>query len=905
MRVISLDFETYYSETISVAGLAPRAYVNHPEFYAYMASASDGEETWAGDLADFNPESLRGNIVISHNAAFDRTVASKVWGPLDRLGIVEWNCTANLAACLCGRRSLADAVHHLFGVQLSKAMRSYMKGRHWRDVKNTPEGAQLLAYAKDDAIWCHKIWTDFLPYWGNFERELSLLTLEASANGVCVDCELLSKYLLATNRQLYEIEKKLPWVQTGGKPTSPKAIAIECRKHGIPCPPVKDEDEDLYEEWEETYKDQFEWVLQVGEWRSVNKLLKTLERLELRTAHDGEMDAPLKYFGAHCLPGDSEVLTPGGWVPLQDWRGGKIAQWFCDGSIKFLPADANAFEVREELLRIRSPYLRGNFTLGHTMPYLTHGVFDLLACKAGEFSTRRSRWVPISGELTTSGVLDEAAMRVLVAVQADGHWTPKKDGGQLQFCLRKPRKISRIKELLTAVGVSFKEQEFPSTPGQKRISVARRDCPFWLTRDKKVFGAWLLDSTLEARRAFLTEVLLWDGFVKLAEFGSSIRENVEWVVTIAHLTGCSAKIHLHKQRGNRRPYFRTFIRPATKALIQTWRDCTVIPSGAVRQVFCPTTSTGYFLVRSEGTVFVTGNTGRWSGDNGVNLQNLRKDAPVYGDVAVNMRSLFVARPGCKLIVADLAQIEPRCLAWCAGDWPFLELVKTGMSPYEAHARISMGWTGGRLKDENPDLYALNKAQVLALGYGCGAERFIQMAWNYCELTLTLSRSREIVDAFRAQNQKIVGLWNELESGLNQSVGQDFELVLPSGRMLLYSDVRRSVKIKTTKDPLTGKVSTSKKAGTMATSFGRKTFFYGGKLCENLIQAMARDVFGVGLLRLHAAGYKILFTVHDEVVIEAPMDADPDAVKQIMEQPIDWAPGLPVAAEVKAMQVYRK
>ena len=597
MRVISLDFETYYSETCSVGDLAPRAYVNHPEFYAYMASVSDGEETWAGDLADFNPESLRGNIVVSHNAAFDRTVASKVWGPLEGLGIAEWNCTANLAACLCGRRSLADAVHHLFGVQLSKAMRSYMKGRHWRDVKNTPEGTQLLAYAKDDAIWCRKIWTDFLVYWGDFERQLSLLTIEASANGVQVDCTLLDTYLLATNRQLYEIEKKLPWVQTGGKPTSPKAIAIECRKHGIPCPPVKDEDEDLYEEWEETYKDQFEWVLQVGEWRSCNKLLKTLQRLELRTEADGEMDTPLKFFGAH--------------------------------------------------------------------------------------------------------------------------------------------------------------------------------------------------------------------------------------------------------------------------------------------------------------------TGRWSGDNGVNLQNLRKDAPTYGGVDINMRALFVARPGCKLIVADFEQIEPRCLAWCTGDWKFLEMVGAGMSPYEAHARISMGWTGGKLKDEAPDLYALNKAMVLALGYGCGAERFIQMAWNYCELDLPLNRSQEIVADFRTRNPKIVGIWNELERGLIQSVGQDFEVVLPSGRILLYADVRRSVKIKTLKDPLTGKISTSKKAGTMATSFGRKTFFYGGKLCENLIQAMARDVFGVGLLRLRAAGYKILFTVHDEVVIETPMDADPAEVKRIMEQPIEWAPGLPVAAEVKEMQVYRK
>jgi hypothetical protein len=597
MSTISLDYETFYDEDCSVKDLAPRAYIHHPGFYPYMVSVTDGAETWVGDFKDFNVESLRGNIVVSHNAFFERTIATKVWGTPEHLGVTEWNCTANLSSFLCGRRALGDAVFYLFGHQLSKALRSYMKGRHWADVRKTPQGEQLLNYAKDDALWCWRIWNDFLPRWSDFERQLSLLTLEAAANGVRVDRDLLLRYHVATLKELFKLEQCMPWVQRGGLPTSPKAIAEECRIACIPCPPIKDEDEELYLEWETTYKTQFDWVLKVGQWRSTNKLQATLKKMIARTDRDGEMDTPLKYFGAH--------------------------------------------------------------------------------------------------------------------------------------------------------------------------------------------------------------------------------------------------------------------------------------------------------------------TGRWSGDSGINFQNFRKDVLVCDGVEVDMRPLFVARPGCDLAVVDLSQIEPRCLAWCIGDTEFLAMVAQGMSPYEAHARATMGWTGGKLKEEDPDTYALAKARILALGYGCGAEKFITMAWDYCELVLTLEESDKIVRDFRAQNPRITAFWRELELGLNRSVGDNYEVVLPSGRMMVYSDVKRSIQVRTFKDPLTGAITTSKKAGTRAMSGKLRSFLYGGKLCENYIQAMARDVFGLGLLRLRAAGHKILFHVHDEVIVEVPEGTPIEAVTQHLEHTPNWAPGLSVAAEGFLTKAYRK
>lgn len=98
-----------------------------------------------------------------------------------------------------------------------------------------------------------------------------------------------------------------------------------------------------------------------------------------------------------------------------------------------------------------------------------------------------------------------------------------------------------------------------------------------------------------------------------------------------------------------------------------------------------------------------------------------------GTTFFDMRGIVIAPPGKLLCPVDLSQIEPRVLNWIAKNFEFLAKIAGGMAIYEAHARDTMGWTGGRLKDENPKLYALAKARVLGLGYGCGWEKFITLA----------------------------------------------------------------------------------------------------------------------------------------------------------------------------------
>jgi len=135
-------------------------------------------------------------------------------------------------------------------------------------------------------------------------------------------------------------------------------------------------------------------------------------------------------------------------------------------------------------------------------------------------------------------------------------------------------------------------------------------------------------------------------------------------------------------------------------------------------------------------------TGRWSGDAGFNVQNMPRETK-YG---VNIRNVITAPEGKTFIVSDLSQIEPRLTAFIAGDMDFLKLIKQGMSPYEAHARQTMGWTGGKLKDEDPELYLLAKVRVLQLGYGSGWHKFAETVKQYGQqqiLDMDFSRKDEV------------------------------------------------------------------------------------------------------------------------------------------------------------------
>jgi hypothetical protein len=321
-------------------------------------------------------------------------------------------------------------------------------------------------------------------------------------------------------------------------------------------------------------------------------------------------------------------------------------------------------------------------------------------------------------------------------------------------------------------------------------------------------------------------------------------------------------------------------------------------------------------------------TGRWSGDAGFNVQNMPRDKK-YG---VNIRNLISPKDGKTLVVADLSQIEPRLTAFLAGDTDFLRLVAEGMSPYEAHARQTMGWTGGKLKDEDPELYLLSKVRVLQLGYGSGWFKFAETVKQYGQtqiLASSFSRADELrfqnfaktyqpgkasaytnlsveerrqwvnafiqVQDFRDKNPKITSAWKNLDRQLKASAsdGDDFKIEIPSGRTLNYFRCRHEPD-----------------GVTCATQLGsiRRTKMYGANLFQNSVQSLARDCFGFILKNLYDAAFDVVLHVHDEVVVEVEEKHAEEAkndIQKFMTEGPEWMKDVPLASEAIITKEYTK
>lgn len=613
MPTISLDFETFYAEGFSIQTHGLHGYTHDERFDPYMVSVCDGSRSWAGAPRNFNWDCLEGATIVSHNAAFDRTVyeAMVEQGLAPRVRYADWVCSANMSAYLCNRRSLAEAAEYLLGVHVDKGMRNYMKGRHWSDVRrDEPTGLKLLEYAGLDAVHCHALWDRFSDRWPAHERELSRLTIDQGTRGIQLNQDLLCQYIGLAQDSVKAIEATLPWLETGGKATSPKMIAEQCRKNGIPSPPIKshEDGEEKFAWWEAEFGPRFPWIRAVGNWRVMNKFLGSVERMKHWSRPDGTMPFSLKYWGAH--------------------------------------------------------------------------------------------------------------------------------------------------------------------------------------------------------------------------------------------------------------------------------------------------------------------TGRWSGDSGLNMQNLRKEpiqldadtrlpagpeTPPEKRIDLDIRRLFLARPGKRMIISDLSQIEPRVLAWVCGNHDLLREIAGGMSIYEVHARQSLGWTGGPLKEQDKKLYARAKAEVLALGYGCGAEKYVDAAMKMANHKVDPDQAVKEVQEFRDRNPKIVKLWRALDDAFKRSVGGAFEMTLPSGRVMRYPGVKTESRRFRDKE---GKVRM--KAVYTADIGGIRRGLYGGLLTENLVQATSRDLFAEHVLDLsRTSGINVPFTVHDEAVLEVDSGVELADVERIMSRTPDWLAGCPITCEAKQVPHYQK
>ncbi|MCK1996824.1 DNA polymerase [Psychrobacillus psychrodurans] len=279
-------------------------------------------------------------------------------------------------------------------------------------------------------------------------------------------------------------------------------------------------------------------------------------------------------------------------------------------------------------------------------------------------------------------------------------------------------------------------------------------------------------------------------------------------------------------------------------------------------------------------------------------------------LAAMIRTMIIPPPGKVLAVSDFSAIEARVIAWLAGEKWRIEVFKTHGKIYEASASQMFGIP---IDQVDKELRQRGKVAELALGYQGGAGALIQM--GALEKGLTEEELPGIVSAWRKASPRIKQLWYDCENAAIEAIdsktlvklhtGVSFYyshsslfIKLPSGRKLVYANARLE------KHKTYDKMSIVYE-GMNDTKQWTKLHTYGGKLVENIVQAIARDCLAESMIRLDEAGYtETVMHVHDEVVIEAEADSIAD-IENIMGQPIDWAPGLPLEADGFETIYYKK
>ena len=322
-------------------------------------------------------------------------------------------------------------------------------------------------------------------------------------------------------------------------------------------------------------------------------------------------------------------------------------------------------------------------------------------------------------------------------------------------------------------------------------------------------------------------------------------------------------------------------------------------------------------------------TGRWAGRM-VQMQNLPRNylktldyardlvkdknyaglKLLYGNVPDTLsqliRTAFIPSEGNKFVVSDFSAIEARVIAWLAGEQWVNEVFATHGKIYEATAAQMFGVPVERIAKGNPEYSLRQKGKVatLALGYQGGTSALIAM--GALNMGLTEDELPDIVSRWRQANPRIRDLWYAVENAALAAMetarpqairglifalegdllyGQSFLTVrLPSGRKLYYPKPFL-------KETQFGKQALHYYTVGQQTRKWEVASTYGGKMTENIVQAIARDCLAVTLERIYDRGLQTVFHVHDEVIIDAPMETTVEEICDLMAEPIPWAPGL--------------
>ncbi|HCT3316718.1 TPA: DNA polymerase [Corynebacterium striatum] len=342
--------------------------------------------------------------------------------------------------------------------------------------------------------------------------------------------------------------------------------------------------------------------------------------------------------------------------------------------------------------------------------------------------------------------------------------------------------------------------------------------------------------------------------------------------------------------------------------------------------------------RAHGLIqfYGAGRTGRWAGRL-IQVQNLPRNyledlddargilaeghhrmiEPLYGSLPDTLsqliRTAFIPSPGNRFIVADYSAIEARVLAWLAGEETTLQAFRDGKDLYCVTASMMFGVPVEK-HGPNAELRQKGKVAVLACGYQGGMGAIKTMGGE--RMGLSETEMRNIVDAWRGANKHIVNYWWDIERAAKTAITTDRSVTvgnngpvtftklagvlfceLPSGRRLAYPGARIG-------QSRFGKESITHQ-GVGLTRRLEQQETYGGKLVENITQAVARDLLAYALSHLVNAGHRVVMHIHDEVVIDAPPNTTLSEAVELMTRAPNWADGLPLDADGYECTYYQK
>lgn len=488
---------------------------------------------------------------------------------------------------------------------------------------------------------------------------------------------------------------------------------------------------------------------------------------------DGYLRPGARIFSTYCVPGDTEVLTRNGWVRLDAWGGGEIAQVYPDQSIEFLEADLHRGQKEREWVHINHSRLSCFFTSEHTIAYLSQRSKVWMVTKAKQL-LKSALHIPLSGTLKNiSGLLTPLQMQVLAMFQADGYICKDTKKPSYKFMFVKQRKIDRAKTLLTEAGVVFREYVCAAYPNRVELTITVKNVPSWWCSDYKFLGPWILDTTPQGLKAFVDELVHWDGSVHMDggfTYSSFIKSNIEWVATAAHLTGYRSTIHSSGKTCH-------ISYEQAIATIHPERHVTT-PVDFEAETFCPVTITGFWLARRDGKIFITGNSSRMTYSS-TQTRKSDKEAHVQAaeyqiGVALHQwkrgkefRRLIRPPEGFTLIELDFAGQEFGWMAVASKDRTMLSLREPGEDAHSYMgaqiAQIGYRELIARVEAEDPAAELqrkLGKFANLSFQYRVGPKKALEKARVDYEMDIDEMFIKQILATYKSTYPGVPDYWRD-------------------------------------------------------------------------------------------------------------------------------------------------